>query len=186
MLPARSDLLWGQGGRWRAGQAAHPHCSQAGPAPSCLLRLTWAVPGPDPTRLHWPLGNPEVRLSQVEAGHRHHATAAPGQGHWDGVWQSPFPPPCPRPLQHGRASKATAGCPPLLPARGHSSSPERAVTLDTTCTTRGCQCHSQCFSGPGTLRPGGVASRIGILCPPGDPPARCEVRLHGVGAQWCL
>ena len=56
MLPARSDLLWGQGGRWRAGQAAHPHCSQAGPAPSCLLRLTWAVPGPDPTRLHWPLG----------------------------------------------------------------------------------------------------------------------------------
>ena len=65
MLPARSDLLWGQGGRWRAGQAAHPHCSQAGPAPSCLLRLTWAVPGPDPTRLHWPLGNPEVGLSQV-------------------------------------------------------------------------------------------------------------------------
>ena len=80
MLPARSDLLWGQGGGRRAGQAAHPHCSQAGPAPSCLLRLTWAVPGPDPTRLHWPLGNPEVRLSQVEAGHRHQATPPQDRG----------------------------------------------------------------------------------------------------------
>lgn len=144
---------------------SRPHRSEAEPTPSCLVRLTWAVPGPGPTRLHWPLGNPGVRPSQVDS--------------------RSFPPPCPRPLQHGRVSKAAAGCPPLLPARGHSSCPQRAVTVDTTCTARGCQGRSKCSSGPA---PFGLEGPLAGLasCVPKDPPGRCEVRLHGVGAQWCL
>lgn len=186
MLPARSDLLWGWGGGRGAGQAAHPHHSQAGPTPSCILRLTWAIPGPGPTRLHWPLENPGVRPLQVDSRSQAPRHGCPRTGALGRTLAASFPQPCPPPtpaLAELQRPLLGAPPPPLLPTRGHSSSPQRAVTVDITCTTRGCQCRSKCSSGPRTLRPGEVASRIGILCPPGDLPARCEVRLQGVGAQ---
>lgn len=184
MLPARSDLLWGWGGGWGAGQAAHPHHSQAGPTPSCLLRLTWAIPGPGPTRLHWPLENPGVRPLQVDSRSQAPRHGCPRTGALGRALAASFPQPCPRPLQHWQSFKGRCWVHP--PTAAHP----RAQLIRTaschrgfTCTARGCQCRSKCSSGPRTPRPGEVASRIGIPCPPGDLPARCEVRLQGVGAQ---
>lgn len=126
MLPARSDLLWGWGGGWGAGQAAHPHHSQAGPTPSCLLRLTWAIPGPGPTRLHWPLENPGVRPLQVDSRSQAPRHGCPRTGALGRALAASFPQPCPRPLQHWQSFKGRCWvhpphcCPPEGTAHPHS------------------------------------------------------------------
>lgn len=127
MLPARSDLLWGWGGGRGAGQAAHPHHSQAGPTPSCILRLTWAIPGPGPTRLHWPLENPGVRPLQVDSRSQAPRHGCPRTGALGRTLAASFPQPCPRPLQHWQSFKGRCWvhppphcCPPEGTAHPHS------------------------------------------------------------------